>query len=95
MYKEYGPLYLDDFPTDDSNQELMLQIINILPDYIKGLIIQWDCSDTEVRESIFKFLCMKIGFENCEQYYKSDIAKNYFEKHIFLSEELINKILDK
>jgi len=93
MYAEYGPLYLDDFPIDSSNEDLMIRIINSLPDNIINGIIDWYCSDTVVKESIFEFLCQKIGFDTCDKYYESDIAKNYFEKQIYLSNEMLDKIL--
>jgi len=92
IYDKVGKLYIDDFPIEETD-ELCLQILNSLPQHLQGLVISWGCSDTEVRDSIFELLCQRLGFGSASKYYGSDIAKNYFEQGVMLSDDQIPKIL--
>ena len=86
QYKELGNFYLDDFPIKCIDDTLGLGIFNSLPTHICRDIVSWGFSDTPTRESIFVELLGRIGFTP-EDYYKSDIAKQYFENGIELTEE--------
>ena len=79
QFKELGDMCLDDFPIKTDKEEELLWIFNSLSTQIQGLAISQGFSDTEVREAIFKALIGRIGFSSPEQYYKSDVCKNYFE----------------
>lgn len=83
--KEYGELYLDDFPVEYENTALRVKLFNLLPLEIKFEYVTAGY-DTVVREKIFEFLCYFLFDLTTEEYYKSDIAKNYFENGIALND---------
>ena len=79
QYKQLGKLVLDDFPIKDIDDNLGTFIFNSLPSNIQGDVVSWGFSDTPTRESIFCFLLDKIGFNSTEEYYKSEVAKEFFQ----------------
>jgi hypothetical protein len=74
-----APIYLDDLCINDKDQEMMFLVFNKLDQLLQGEIISWGASDTVVREKLMKYLCDKLYGMTIEQYYESEIAKNYFE----------------
>jgi hypothetical protein len=78
-YFYIAPIYLDDLCINDKDQEIMFLVFNNLDQLLQGEIISWGASDTVVREKLMKYLCNKLYGMTIEQYYESEIAKNYFE----------------
>lgn len=83
QYKSIGEhLVLDDFPINNIDDDLGLFILNSLPSNIQGDIISWGFSDTPTREEIFCFLLEIIGFKSAEDYYESNLAKEFFQNGV-------------
>lgn len=83
QYKSIGePLVLDDFPLNKIDDNLGLLILNSLPSDIQGNVVSWGFSDTPTRESIFCFLLEKIGFKSTDDYYESNLAKEFFQNGV-------------
>ena len=78
QFNELGKFYIDDFPIS-SNQDIMFILFNYLDRPLQGLAVSWGLSDTVFRDSVFDLLCDKFLNMTCEQYYKSEIAKAYFD----------------
>lgn len=83
--------YMDDFPVNDSDSDLMFELFNNLPSHEQALAIEWGFSDTVFRDNVFEILCKTQFDMTCEQYYNSDFAKEYFNnrKYIELNFEKI------
>tara|TARA_Y100000310_G_scaffold334897_1_gene415673 strand:+ start:8792 stop:9097 length:306 start_codon:yes stop_codon:yes gene_type:complete len=77
---EIGEFYWnDDLPFEDDD---MFKVFNTLSNYLKGKILMWGFSDTEVREELYEYF-LKNQFDMTPyQYYESDIATNYFKHKI-------------
>ena len=82
QYDEIGKFYLDDFPVDSRDQDLMFEIFNLLPKQERMLAIEWGFSDTVFRDNVFEFLCKNQLGMTCKEYYKSEVARNYFDNRI-------------
>lgn len=82
QYDEIGKFYVDDFPIDCRNQDLMFEIFNYLPKHERMLAIEWGFNDTVFRDNVFEFLCENQLGMTCKEYYKSDIARNYFDNGV-------------
>ena len=82
QFDEIGNFYLDDFPIDSSDQNLMFEIFNNLPKHERMLGIEWGFNDSVFRDNVFEFLCKNQLGMTCIEYYKSDISKNYFNNRI-------------
>ncbi len=82
QFDEIGPWYMDSFAIDDGDQDLMFRVFNELPDYLKGLAVQWDTSDSVFRDDVFEFMCAAQLDMTPEEYYNSEIFKEYSEKNI-------------
>ena len=82
QFDEIGNFYTDDFPIDSRNQDLMFELFNCLPKHERMLAIEWGFNDTVFRDNVFEFLCKNQFNMTCEEYYKSDIAKNYFDNNV-------------
>lgn len=80
--KKIGQFYINDFPIDSDNQDLMFEIFQRLPKHEKMLAKEYGCNDTVFRDNVFEFLCKNQLGMTCREYYESDIAKNYFDKNI-------------
>lgn len=88
QFDEIGPLYVNDFPINDDNQDLMLEVFNSIPSYEQGVAISWGCNDTVFRDNIFELLCRTQLNMSCKEYYASDIAKDYFENGTLIEIDL-------
>lgn len=76
QFEEIGPFYMDDFPVDSNDQDLMLKIFNHLPTHLQGLAIQWGCSDTVFRDDVFVFMIKtQFGLDSSKEYYENPITK--------------------
>jgi hypothetical protein len=82
QFNDIGNFYLDDFPINSSNQDLMFEIFNNLPKHERMLAIEWGFNDTVFRDNVFEFLCENQLNMTCEEYYKSDIFKKYFNENV-------------
>lgn len=89
QFDENGKFYLDDFPIS-SNQDIMFEVFNHLPSHIQSDAIAWGFNDTVFRDNVFEFLCKNQLGMTCTEYYKSRIAKDYFDNG-----ELIELDFDK
>ena len=69
---------IDDFPLDWWDNSLLHEVFNCLPEDIQGEVVSWGF-DTVVKEKIFGFLLETQLGMSFEEYYDSDIAKEYFE----------------
>lgn len=82
-------IYLDDLPfnlTQDESDYLM----SIIPENIAHTGIQWGYNDTVFRDELYEYIVKeKLKFSSVEEYLKSDIAKEYFEKGTLLSNEIL------
>lgn len=78
QFDEIGKFYLDDFPVS-SNQDIMFEIFNCLPSCIQSDAISWGFNDTVFRDNVFEFLCKNQLGMTCDEYYKSKIARDYFD----------------
>ena len=83
QYNEIGKFYLDDFPVS-SNQDIMFDLFNHIPSHIQSVAIAWGFSDTVFRDNVFEFLCENQLGMTCENYYKSKIAKDYFDNGVLI-----------
>lgn len=83
QYDEIGKFYLDDFPVS-SNQDIMFELFNNLPNHIQSVAIAWGFNDTVFRDNVFEFLCKNQLGLSCKDYYKSDIAKDYFNNGVLI-----------
>ena len=93
QFDELGKFYIDDFPIS-SNQDFMFNLFNSLPNHEQGLAIQWGFNDTVFRDNVFELLCESQLNMTCEEYYKSKIAKDYFDNGVLIEFDF-NKIIDK
>lgn len=93
QFKAIGPLYLDDLCINDEDQDMMYIVFNQLPQKLQGEAISHGCSDSLVREKIFKYLCDKLFGMTIDQYYDSEIFKN-FQKDNTLMPINIFKLLE-
>jgi len=89
QFDEIGKFYLDDFPINDSDQNLMFDIFNNLPTHEKMLAIEWGFNDTVFRDNVFEFLCKNQLDMTCEDYYESEIAKDYFDSGYLIEIDFI------
>ena len=88
QFEEIGPFYIDDFPINDNDQDLMLQVFNCLPSDEQGLAIAWGCNDTVFRDNVFELLCdTQLGM-TCAEYYESKVAKDYFDNGTLITIDL-------
>jgi hypothetical protein len=83
QFDEIGKFYLDDFPVS-SNQDIMFELFNNLPSHIQGEAISWGFNDTVFRDNVFEFLCKNQLGITCKEYYKSKIAKDYFDNGVLI-----------
>lgn len=88
QFDSIGPFHLDDFPLNTSNQDLMFEIFNRLPQHIQGNAVAWGCSDTPFREEAFEYLCNKLLGLTIEKYYDSAYAKDYFDNGMEIEVDL-------
>ena len=79
QFTEIGPFYIDDFPINDRDQSLMFQVFNHLPEHIQGAVISWGFSDTPTKENIFEFMCENQLGMSIDEYYDSDIHKQFMD----------------
>ena len=79
-----GDFYMDDFPIDCTNKDVMYKIFNDLPTEIQCLAISWGLSNTVFRDRAFEHACKTYLKMDCKRYYQSQIAKDYFEKGILI-----------
>lgn len=77
--EEFGEFYIDDFPINDSDQDLMLKVFNALPSEEQGLAVAWGMNDTVFRDNVFEYMCETQLGMSVEEYYKSDIYREYNE----------------
>lgn len=93
QFENIGPFYMDEFPINSSNQDLMFAIFNDLPETIQGNAISFGCQDSEVQAAIFIWLCRNQLGLSTEEYYKSEVAKDYFENGVLIKYK--SRILEK
>jgi len=79
--EDSGNFYMDEFPINDADQDLMFELFNNLPPHEISLAIEWGFNDTVFRDNIFEFMCENQLNMTCEEYYKSDIARDYFDNN--------------
>ena len=82
QYNELGELHLNDFPLDSSNQDLMFNLFNNLDEYLQGMAIQHGFSDSVFRDDLFECMCDRLLGMSCDEYYKSDVFKDYHENGV-------------
>jgi hypothetical protein len=80
---------LDDLPfelTKDESDYLM----TILPEHIAKIGKECGYKDTVFRDNLYKYIVQeKLKFASIEEYYNSDVAKEYFGKGTVLSNEIL------
>tara|TARA_R110000772_G_scaffold246872_2_gene360600 strand:- start:225 stop:530 length:306 start_codon:yes stop_codon:yes gene_type:complete len=82
QFDELGKFYVNDFPINDSNQDTMFELFNSLDEYLQGMAIQHGLSDSVFRDDVFECLCSKLLNMSCEEYYESDVYKDYFDNGV-------------
>lgn len=92
MFDEIGPFYMDDLAIDDGDQDLMFEVFKSLPLHDQHIALEWGCNDTVFRDNAFEFLCKKLLNMTCEEYYESDIFKNYINHRILIGETMKKEI---
>lgn len=95
QFDEIAPFHMDDLPFNTQDQDKMFEVFNLLPDDIKADAVSWGLNDTVVRENIFKLCCEKLGFKNTNEYYKSDIFRNYCDNGKDISLDELIKLLSQ
>jgi hypothetical protein len=71
-------IHFDDFPFDSRMPlEEKLEIFNHMPQLLQGDCIKWGANDTEVRSEIGEWLLRTQLNMNYDEYWKSDIFKEY------------------
>jgi len=82
-------IYLDDLPfnlTKEESDYLMQQI----PSEISSLATQWGYGDTVFRDNLFEYIIKeKLKYSSVDEYYASDVFKNYRDNDVILSNELL------
>ncbi len=94
QFNELGKFYLDDFPINDSNQDVMLNIFNVLPNHLQGLALSWGLSDSVFRNDVFEYLLKKLLNMSVDEYYESKIAKDWFDNGVEIELDF-NKFKDE
>ena len=95
QFKEIGPFYVDDFPIDDNDQDLMLKLFNHLPPHLQGLAIEWGCSETEFRDKVFVALIKSQFGMDVDTYYSNVITTQIRESDecITINFDLLKRVL--
>lgn len=93
QYLDLGEFNFNDLALPN-NEEFKFELFLSFDDYLQGQIISFGFNDTIVNDLIFEEVCSRLGMTT-EEYYKSEIAKNFFEKCIFMTPVLLNKVLNK
>jgi len=82
-------IYMDDLPFNLDAQETERLMMKI-PDQISDLGRQWGFNDTVFRDKLFTHIVKEIlHFDSVDEYYKSDIFKNYTEKEELLPNSML------
>jgi len=82
-------IYLDDLPFNFNEQETQM-LLEQIPKEISLMAKQYGYHDSVFRDKLFEYIIEeKLKYESVEDYYNSDIAKNWFEKNEKLSNDLI------
>jgi hypothetical protein len=89
QFEELGKFYIDDFPIDDSNQEIMYELFNTLPNEIQAKAVAWGLSDSVFGDDVFEYLCNEKLNMTCEEYYKSEVADNYFKNMEYIDLKIL------
>lgn len=84
QFEELGKFYIDDFPINDSDQDLMLKVFNSLPYEQQGLAISWGLNDTVFRDNVFEYMCETQLGMSVDEYYKSEIYEEYHKDRKFI-----------
>jgi len=82
-------IHLDDLPFNLTKEESNY-LMEIIPSDISALAYQYGYSDTVFRENLHEYIIAeKLKYASVEEYYKSDVAKNYFDNKQLLSNEIL------
>lgn len=89
QFNELGYFYIDDLNINDDDQNFMFDIFNLLPDELKGEVLQWGFSESLTREHIFEYLINKIYGFSISEYYKQEIYKTKNQSNDYVLSKLI------
>jgi hypothetical protein len=81
---------MDSLPFNLTQEESDYFVREILPQNISAIGHQWGFDDTVFRDEVMEFVVKEIlKYSSVEEYYESDVAKNYFDNDVILSNELL------
>lgn len=82
-------IYMNDLPFE-LNEEESDYLMEILPPEISSLGKRWGYNDTVFRDNLMEYIVgEKLKYNSIEEYYNSDVAKNYFNNKVTLSNEIL------
>lgn len=95
QFDEIGPFYVDDFPIDDTNQDLMLKLFNHLPPHLQSLAIEWGCNETQFRDDVFTALIKSQFGLSVDEYYTNELTTRIRESNecININFDLLKRVL--
>lgn len=80
---------LDDLPFNFTKEESQ-QLMEIIPKDISAIGEINGYSDSIFKEKLMEYIIIeKLKYESFDEFYKSDVAQNYFDSSVILSNELI------
>jgi len=79
QFDSLGDFHIEDFPINQDDKDLMFEIFNHLEKHEQGMAISWGVDDTVFNDNVFKYLCQTQLGMSVEEYYQSQIAKDYFD----------------
>jgi hypothetical protein len=93
QFNQLGPFYIDDFPIDSKDQDLMYKVFNKLPETLQGEVLSHGFNDTVVRENIFEHMCKIVYNMTGEEFYDSLYSEVYFKEGLIVypNPENLNK----
>ena len=78
QFEELGKFYMDDLNINESDQDFMFEVFNLLPKNLQGFAVSWGLEDSVFRDDVFEYLVDKIYNISVEQYY--DLKMYNFDK---------------
>lgn len=96
--EEIEDFYIDDYPIDNSDAELMFKVFNLLPTDLQCDALKWGSSDTEFRGNSFEYIVKNQMGMTIKEYYDSVIFKNWqaadFAGHLPVNFKKLKKALN-
>lgn len=69
QFTNLGSFYIDDLNINESDQDFMFEVFNLLPKNLQGLAISHGFGDSVFGDNVFKYMIEKIHNISMEQYY--------------------------